>query len=141
MLCSGDFNVNAPLLNHLTPLIHACQNAQYNVVDILLAAGAEPNKFCHGTAPLLEACAQPTNPEIIKDIVALLLHKGAAVNVSNQFGRTPLMLACMTGNMLVVTQLLQLSNLAACDNDGNMVSVHFHVTSGWLTNLYLCILH
>lgn len=128
VLCSNDdFKVNDLLFDNSSPLIHACQHAQYNAVDILLAAGATPNLFCNGTVPLIEACARAEDPEITQSIVSLLLHKDASVNVSNRFGRTPLMFACMTGNMPVVTQLLPFANLLACDNDGNSVSIHFQV--------------
>lgn len=130
-MCSDpDFDVNKPLLDKWSPLIHACQHAQYNAVDMLLAAKADPNKFCMNTVPLIEACATPTEPDIIHDIVTLLLHKDAIPNVSNQFGRTPMMYACKTGNMPVVTQLLKFVHLGACDNDGNSVCIHFQLTSG-----------
>lgn len=123
LCCADKFDVNVELLgNHWTPLLHACNASQYNVVDMLLANGADVNQNVNGITPLMLACSTTTDP---LKLVQLLLHKQALVNVSDSMGQTPLMFACLHGHLSVVRVLLPLASVDAVDNEGNTVGTFF----------------
>src|SRR4029079_2049413 len=76
-----------------TPLHYAAHWNQKDMVDVLLANGAEVNvRATDGLEPLHIAVAQG-----FKDIVELLLSKNAAVNAGDERGVTPLHFAVDEG--------------------------------------------
>ena len=81
----------------------AAKNGQYDILQKLLQAGANPNKIeLHGGEfPLLLAAMKGQ-----KNIVQLLLQRGAKPNVGNQYGNTPLHWAARLDRKAVVKQLI-----------------------------------
>lgn len=119
------FDVNAPLNNYWTALLHACDSDQYDVVDMLLANKADINQHVNGITALMLACSSRSDPF---KTVQLLLHKNALVNVSDSIGKTPLMFACDRGHLDVVNVLLPLASVDAVDNEGSTVSKLFFMS-------------
>lgn len=97
-----------------TPLSVACKNGEYKIVEILLEAGADANKFTgvDGDTPLfnvvrdtwrmpddeVEACCKCIN---------LLIKYGADIEYADEAGRTALWLAAWCGANEMVETLLE----------------------------------
>jgi ankyrin repeat protein len=88
-----------------TPLAMAAVAGQKDVVEFLLAHGADVNaRNLVGNTPLHEAVWE--DDEAHKDVVGLLLAHGADVNAKGQQGATPLFDAAFDGSTGVATLLL-----------------------------------
>jgi ankyrin repeat protein len=84
-----------------TPLHYAAMRGHKDVVELLLANGADVNAEDNfGETPL--HCAADGN----KDLVALLLSKGANVNATDRAGVTPLDIAASAGHKDVAELLI-----------------------------------
>ena len=89
-----------------SPLWIACNNNHFDVVEILLANGANVElSDSHGSTPLLAA-----SEEGHADIVRKLLQCGARRDVADVDGDTPLSLASAMGHKDVVNLLAEWSN-------------------------------
>lgn len=84
-----------------TALIHACGQGQYAMVERLLACSADPAITASSGATALWAAISQSH----RDIVELLLQHGASVQ-QNIAGYPPLHLACLGGNVDIVSMLL-----------------------------------
>lgn len=115
------FRINAPLQNGYSMLMSACQNAQYDIVNILLKYGANPNQHVELHSPIMEACKSTSNMNNSLRIVEKFIEIGVAVNQSNRCGLTPLMFACSSGNADLVKCLIKYADLNTADNQGNTV--------------------
>lgn len=85
-----------------TPLYRAVVNNLTNTVKLLIDYGA---KIIHSHF-LLHIAASKGNLEIVK----ILIKAGAVVNMRNEEGMTPLMLACSTKNLHIAKYLLKIGN-------------------------------
>jgi hypothetical protein len=102
-----------------TPLLMAIEDAQADVVEVLLQARADPNLGgleLGGSALHLAAARMPQSPRIVS---LLLADSRTNVHLRDNFGQTPLQLAEMTldcgGNLCVVALLRNESaGLQAC---------------------------
>ena len=86
-------NVNAKFKDGWTPLHMAAEGGHREIVDLLIAKGADINATAGagdgvGWTPLHEAAEGGH-----KKVVELLIQKGANINVKNGDGRTPMDLA------------------------------------------------
>ncbi|XP_069679519.1 uncharacterized protein [Periplaneta americana] len=91
-----------------TPLMFAASYCQYDVMDYLLKKGANPNFQHNFYTSLMSACASTKqNQETQLKCVQLLLDSGAAVNIKQRNGVTPLMIACKEGNDRIVEELVK----------------------------------
>ena len=85
-----------------TALEHAVQNANREMVQFLLAAGADPNaKDSSGQTVLMEL-----NEDTTVDLVWDLINSGAKVNMQDASGNTPLMELAGSKNVEVIKALL-----------------------------------
>ena len=86
----------------MTPLMVACENVNYNIVEELLSRGADPRaQNENGTTALLYA-AKSRNLGIVK----LICEKGVDVNQKDMWGGSALMTACMSRNLEMIKFLL-----------------------------------
>ncbi len=96
-------DVNALADDGSSPLLWAVYRVDHELVDALLARGAEPDqRNVLGAVPLAEAAS--LNDE---RLVRSLLQAGADPNLGNQDGQTPLMLAARGGSLPIVEMLVQ----------------------------------
>jgi hypothetical protein len=93
-------DVNQRNANGYSALMCGCMCGYTDVVQILLAHGADVN-VSNGDTALMYACEH----DLIA-LVRLLLAHGAEVNVCNGHGFTPLMFASQGGNAGCVRELL-----------------------------------
>ena len=73
------------------PLIHACEQDDYEAAKLLIDRGADVNEFnCEGSNALSSACVLSSFP-----LVKLLIDNGADPNICDKKGVYPLALACL----------------------------------------------
>ena len=96
----ADFSVRC-FVNKLSPLHLAAERDDPDIIDILIAAGAEVNCVDrYGATPLHYAAC-----EGIADVTEALLRNGADINVADELGKNPLSVALKMGD-IEVSQLL-----------------------------------
>ena len=104
----------------LTPLMIACVNGKLNAVLYLIDQGAEVNLEDNSGYTALHFAATFSNNNYA---LSCLIDSGANVNALRNDNRTPLMLACESGNL--VNCLLQKgANVDFQDNDGQTALYH-----------------
>ena len=91
--------------NQMTPLLFAIKHSELGMVKCLLEHGADVKLAVDNfhAAPHYACCHWRGSP----DMLQLLLEHGAPINVSNHLGYTPLHMACMEGNLIMVDRLLR----------------------------------
>ena len=98
--CGANFSVRC-FVNKLSPLHLAAERDDPDIIDILIAAGADVNCVDrYGATPLHYAAC-----EGIADVTEALLRNGADINVVDELGKTPLSVALKMGE-IEVSQLL-----------------------------------
>lgn len=90
--------------DNITTLHKACQSGDSAAAARLLRQGADPNKCDpEGNTPLMQTCTSDDKLEI----TALLIRHGAATDIANHAGETPLSIAMEHGNLPAFAYLLQ----------------------------------
>ena len=160
LLSSGMLNANIYLTNgndKSAPLFEAAERGHKEVVELLLKAGADPDKYSsQGSTPLnlaadrgykevvqllLNSGADPdktdshgntplqkASVEEHEDVVKMLLEKGAKTDITNQRGWTPLYYASHNNNTDVVRLLL---NSGADQNVANAKTTALLTAALW----------
>ena len=85
-------------------LIKAVTNGKIEEVRTLLKNGANPSFEIDGRSSLHWACYQRVNQDVL---IELLLRSGADKDKYDSFGRTPLMIACITSNVCALRVLIK----------------------------------
>jgi ankyrin repeat protein/beta-lactamase regulating signal transducer with metallopeptidase domain len=114
LLIDRGADVNASTDDGNTPLYLAISRGQIDVVRVLLAKGADPNKrttsttsrFGNSNGALLDLLNGGFRRESDVEIALLLIDKGADVNATLQNGMTPLILATQAKRIDIVRALL-----------------------------------
>lgn len=107
-------NINVCSKYHDTPLNIASSQKKDSTVELLINRGADVNSSCQGTVPLAKACQKGHY-----EIVQLLLHKGANINLCGEDGASPLYIACENGHKNIVQFLLETGAMInLCKNNG-----------------------
>ncbi len=111
-----------------TPLHDAAYNGHNDVVELLIANGAEVNgKNPLGVVPLHSAASQDQT-----ETVKLLVANGADINVKNSSGYTPLALvACRAHEKVVKVLLANGADVSTTDNYGR---TPLYRAAGWYGN-------
>ena len=106
LLVKSGADVNLPLYIGATPLNIAIDSGHIEIARLLLQApGMQVNiKGIEGITALAHSSCRGQ-----KDLVRLLLRKGADPNIANDIGVAPLHLACLYGHLAVVQVLLHAS--------------------------------
>lgn len=128
-------DVNARNDEGQTPLFIAVALNNLAIVEILLMAGAEPNKtYKDGTSPLQAAVIKGN-----EHMVEILINHGADINHSNNRGETALMLAAKNGRNTIVSELLSKNaDVSQADNMAH-TALHYAAEAGYneITELLL----
>lgn len=133
----GDINAVRAFLNHNmalgarnlqgdTPLLVAAKYGRSNIVQMLLARGANPNELDHQGLSALHAAALSGNETIIE----ALANRSADMNIRDNTGRTPLMYAVQKGNMAVVRSLLKHKALPNTPMQDGKTALHIAASAG-----------
>lgn len=102
----------------MTPLVAACQSANLQWVQDLLAARADPSLAeAQGQTPLIAAAEQG-----LLEVVLAFLTAGAEVDATDSEWQTPLMAAAAEDSLEVVQALLQAgADASHCNEEGTTV--------------------
>ena len=111
-----------------TPLMHAAEQRNWELVKELLARGARVlpggSNIHHAPTPVLSLAASAGEIEIVQT----LIERGAALEETDEnyeFGNTPLMFACWPGKIEVIQTLIRAgANVNATDNWSVTVLMH-----------------
>ena len=121
-----DVNEHSPSKDRLTALHYAVIYNQSNIVQVLLANGADINVVDYAGYTPLHAVAQHGH----KEIVALLLEKGEKINATNTCSDTPLHVAAKHGHKDVVALLLEKGEEINATNTWGHTPFHFAAEVG-----------
>ncbi|MCA8968344.1 MAG: ankyrin repeat domain-containing protein [Planctomycetes bacterium] len=107
-LLAAGLDVDACNAIGYTPLMSAARSYRVEIVQLLLAAGADPNRRFEDDNSVLHAATleTPSQPDRQATCVRLLLEAGADADVPNTAGITPLMQAAWFGCEPAVAELL-----------------------------------
>ena len=110
-------DVNATTKDNITALMLASRTGNVDTINVLLAAGADPNiTDAGGYTCLHDAVDVGCNKETLKAII----DHGANINAANKKGVTPLMQAFQVGNINAISVLLDAeADLNIIDQDGD----------------------
>jgi len=111
----------------VTPLALACLNGNEQLVELLLAAGADANAPERGGETALMTASRTGKPGAVK----VLLAHGADVNAHERRGQTALMWAAAEGNTEVVRLLIAAgADIQATLPDSGFTALFFAVRDG-----------
>ncbi|XP_053674927.1 ankyrin repeat, SAM and basic leucine zipper domain-containing protein 1 [Anopheles nili] len=106
-------------------LFYACFEAKLEVVEYLVQElKMDVNRLYNLQSALMITCSSTHATEQVYPIVRLLLDNGAIIGLLDQYGYSPLMLACKEGHLEVVKEIVGESSLLSADNDGNTALFH-----------------
>jgi hypothetical protein len=119
-----------------TALEHAVKNANREMVQLLISAGANVNlKDNSGETPLMMLDADATS-----DLVWDLINAGAKVNASDTSGNTPLMEAASVNNLELLKTLLEAGADVNAKNKNGKTALMMAASEGLVNNLRTLIL-
>ena len=128
-MCAGADANDADMNGH-TPLLEAVMCRDAEVAQVLLDYGAEPNVAdSEGFTPLYRAAGPGGNRQLVK----LLLERGALVDGASEYGWTPLRTAANLGRRDVVKVLLD--NGADPFKRANDGSSPFSAAATWMPEM------
>ena len=115
-------DVNAKCLDGMTPVMYAAQNGHIECLKLLLGSGAKTTLTDnYGNTAYIWAVVPEENKPIVKKTISCLLTNDPNfnmqdVNLSNDFGDTPLMYAAYHGDVEAVKVLVQAGANLECRN-------------------------
>ncbi|HEV2883620.1 MAG TPA: ankyrin repeat domain-containing protein [Pyrinomonadaceae bacterium] len=125
LLHQVDVNLRDPR-THTTALEHAVQNANSEMVQTLLSAGANVNaKNPYGQTVLMMLDGDATS-----DLVWELINAGAKVNTTDDNGSTPLMHMASNDNVVALKTLMDAGAEVDFRNEGGVTALMFAAISG-----------
>jgi len=121
----GDVNVID--LKGVTPLLLAVHNQNVEMVKFLLSKKANPNLCSTNSSPVHEA-VRVHNQQILE----IVLSGGGNINLSTDFGKTPLLMAIQEEQEAIFDFLLGKKADTKVKNDGKVSCIHFAAASNSL---------
>lgn len=121
------FNVNTELNSLKNTILHyIVYNSLHDMILPMINMGANVNsKNAHGATPLHWACdVNNENIEKRQEICKILLENKADINISTEYGETPLANACRYGMNEVVLKMLESETIKNC-NDALRDAVYY----------------
>jgi hypothetical protein len=98
-----------------TTLILASEHGYVEVVDALIATGADMNKANNNSYTPISRASYKGHLEVVQALIAA----GADVNIANEYGYTPIFIASYMGHLEVVQALIAAgADANKADNDG-----------------------
>ena len=88
--------------NRFTPIIQACRYGNSEIINALLAAGANPGDAVEDGTTAFHLCAGSAHSRILEKMASL----GADIHAGNEYGQTALMFAAAEGNALSLQYLV-----------------------------------
>ena len=104
-LLAHSYDVNCRNGDGMTPLLLAARYEHENILRLLLKRGAHPRVQCNQGYTTLHWLARGTG--ITETLIDLLLGDRPPFEVADGKGITPLMSACVLGNLLLATRLIR----------------------------------
>ena len=119
-----------------TALDHAVRNGNQDMVQFLIARGADVNTSDESGYPVLMQLGEDATPELLWE----LINAGAKVNQKTSYGTTVLMSIASQNNSEILEELLSAgTDVNAADEDG-MTALMMAASGGRLHNVRLLIL-
>lgn len=113
--------------NWITPLMKAAWDGEKEIVEVLLAAGADVNAQAPGWGET--ALGQAVSRDHV-EIARLLVEKGAKLESRNKQGFTPLIQAAAAGKLEMVTLLLEKKANPNAEDDVGFTPLKYAVAAG-----------
>lgn len=121
--------------SHTTALEHAVRNANREMVQLLLLAGAKADAANEsGETPLMMLDADATS-----DLVWDLIYAGAKVNGNDKGGNTPLMAIADSSNIEALKVLLEAGAKVNAKNEGGQTALMMAASEGMVNSVRLLI--
>ena len=119
-------DVNATNKENVTALMTACQVGNTGAVNILLNAGADPNSAdVYGRTWIHHAILANS-----KELLQVVIEKGADLNATNKKNVTALMIACRRGNIDAVSELMNAGADPSIEDGLGATCIHHAVGEG-----------
>lgn len=119
-------------LHFLCRTYYLKRNRMIDLIRFFLDNGTDVNTCTRGWTPLLLTCAFHDNDDQVKDIIKLLIEKGADVNAKNESGLYPLHFLCSTyykniDDLVDVINLLieKGADINAVNNEDGSTPLHY----------------
>lgn len=130
---ASDVNLSAP--DGTPPISYAAFNGKHEIVQLLIAAGADVNRANDRTVtPLMFASIRKDNTAVIKQLLAAKVH----VNAKSQNGNNALMTAAINGAADAVSLLIEAkADVNARDNEGHTALMSAARTDLQMVNVLL----
>lgn len=124
------YNVNCKDDHGITPLLLAAYYKHENILRLLLEQGAHPNARCNKGKTTLHWLASVPEIPIAETLIDLLLRNRPPLEVANGEGLTPLMNACLTGELLLATRLIGHGANVRATNSRVETALHYAADGG-----------
>lgn len=124
------YDVNCKDNDGITPLLLAARYKHENIIRLLLDQGAHPGAICNkGKTTLHWVTWHPETP-ITETLMDLLLRERPPLEVADGVCKTPLMLACSAGELLLATRLIHHGAKICAPNSNGWTVLHYAAWHG-----------
>jgi hypothetical protein len=120
----AEVNARDRVNNNRTPLYYAIENKHRNIIQLLIARGADMNNVSDSHTGLMAAIVYDNN-----EVIDILIHAGANINAKGLVGYTPLHFASRENNLEAVQQLLAAGANRTILNDAGQTALDLAKTA------------